>query len=161
MTRKYGKAAGESVERAMREFGLESFVKTSGGKGLHVVVPMMHAYSWKTVKAFARAIAESMEHDNSKRYIARANKAARKGKIFVDYLRNDLTAYRSRGFFCPRPRRCPGGDAAALGSIEAQFAASILHHQNRAAIFAEAEKRSLGRIFHRASEDSRPASART
>lgn len=83
--------AGEVRER-MQEFGLRSFVKTTGGKGLHVVMPLTRAYGWGTVKAFARAVAESMQRDTPGRYIAKASKEARKGKIFVDYLRNDLTA---------------------------------------------------------------------
>ena len=81
----------EILER-MQELGLESFVKTTGGKGLHVVIPMTRAYGWDTIKAFARAIAESMQLENPKRYIAKSSKAARKGKIFVDYLRNDHTS---------------------------------------------------------------------
>jgi bifunctional non-homologous end joining protein LigD len=82
----------KEIRTRMQEFGLKSFVKTTGGKGLHVVIPMTRAYSWEPIKAFARAIADSMQHDDSRRYIAKANKDARKGKIFVDYLRNDLTS---------------------------------------------------------------------
>jgi bifunctional non-homologous end joining protein LigD len=84
--------AAREIGQRMKEFGLESFVKTTGGKGLHVVIPIARSLTWKPIKAFARALAESMQSDNPKRYIAKANKEARKGKIFVDYLRNDLTA---------------------------------------------------------------------
>jgi len=82
----------KEIRERMQEFGLESFVKTTGGKGLHVIIPVARAYGWEPIKAFARAIADSMQHDNSERYIAKASKEARKGKIFVDYLRNDLTS---------------------------------------------------------------------
>lgn len=82
----------KEVRQRMKELGLESFIKTTGGKGLHVVVPIIRKYNWDVVKPFARAIAESMQMDNPKRYIATASKEKRKGKIFVDYLRNDLTA---------------------------------------------------------------------
>ncbi len=82
----------EEVRMRMQEFGLESFVKTTGGKGLHVVVPVARYYGWSTIKPFARAIADSMQHDNPGRYIARSSKRDRKGKIFIDYLRNDLTS---------------------------------------------------------------------
>ncbi len=85
-------AGAKEVRERMQEFGLQSFVKTTGGKGLHVVVPMTRHYGWPAVKAFARAVAESMAHDTPSRYIAKASKAAREGKIFVDYLRNDLTS---------------------------------------------------------------------
>lgn len=82
----------KEIRDRMREFGLESFVKTTGGKGLHAVVPLTRRYGWDTIKSFARAVADSMQSDNPKRYIAKSSKAARKGKIFVDYLRNDLTS---------------------------------------------------------------------
>lgn len=83
--------ASEIRER-MREFGLESFLKTTGGKGLHVVIPIARRFGWPAIKAFTRAVADSMAHDDPKRYIAKMSKAARKGKVFIDYLRNDLTA---------------------------------------------------------------------
>ncbi|HTM82108.1 DNA ligase D [Asticcacaulis sp.] len=80
------------VKTRLDEFGLKSFLKTTGGKGLHIVVPLTSKHIWATIKPFTRAIAQSMAHDHPDRYIAVASKAARKGKIFVDYLRNDLTA---------------------------------------------------------------------
>ncbi|MBW8880038.1 MAG: non-homologous end-joining DNA ligase, partial [Asticcacaulis sp.] len=85
------KAAFEVRDR-MAELGLESFLKTTGGKGLHVCVPLKPDYTWPTVKTFARAVAESMAHDSPTTYIANMSKAKRKGLIFVDYLRNELTA---------------------------------------------------------------------
>ncbi|ESQ84123.1 hypothetical protein AEAC466_10275 [Asticcacaulis sp. AC466] len=80
------------VKTRLDEFGLVSFLKTTGGKGLHIVVPLTPKHTWATIKPFTKAIAQSMAHDAPGRYIAVATKAARKGKIFVDYLRNDLTA---------------------------------------------------------------------
>ncbi len=85
-------AAAKDVRARMAEFGLESFLKTTGGKGLHVTVPLTRKYGWDTIKSFAHAVALSMAHDQPERYIAKSSKAARKGKIFVDYLRNDLTS---------------------------------------------------------------------
>ena len=82
----------KEIRQRMQEFGLVSFVKTTGGKGLHVVIPIERGYEWKPIKAFAHSIADSMQHDNPKRYISKSSKQARTGKIFVDYLRNDLTA---------------------------------------------------------------------
>jgi bifunctional non-homologous end joining protein LigD len=89
---KYVMEGAKEIRARMQEFGLKTFLKTTGGKGLHVTMPIQRQYSWPTVKAFAKAIAQSMQHDNPQRYIATASKAGRKGKIFVDYLRNDLTA---------------------------------------------------------------------
>ncbi|WAC48305.1 DNA ligase D [Asticcacaulis sp. SL142] len=85
-------AGATEVRDRMAEFGLQSFLKTTGGKGLHVTVPIMPEHDWDAIKAFTRVIAQSMAHDNPKRYIATASKAARKGKVFIDYLRNDYTA---------------------------------------------------------------------
>lgn len=81
-------AAARWVRDRLRELGLESFVRTSGGKGLHVVVPLRPACPWPQVKAFARAFAESMAASDPLAYVATASKRLRKGRIFVDYLRN-------------------------------------------------------------------------
>jgi bifunctional non-homologous end joining protein LigD len=72
----------------LQALGLESFVKTTGGKGLHVVVPLMPKAGWEEVKDFARGLSEAMEADNPGLYLAKATKSERKGKIYVDYLRN-------------------------------------------------------------------------
>jgi bifunctional non-homologous end joining protein LigD len=82
----------QEVRQRMHELGLSTFLKTTGGKGLHVVVPMTPSYSFPAIKAFARAIAESMASDSPTKYIANMSKAKRTGKIFVDYLRNDVTS---------------------------------------------------------------------
>lgn len=81
-------AAARWVRERLRELGLESFVRTSGGKGLHVVVPLRPASDWLQVKDFARAFAESMAASDPLAYVATASKRQRKGRIFVDYLRN-------------------------------------------------------------------------
>ncbi len=85
-------AARELKER-LSKIGMESFCKTTGGKGLHVVVPLKHAardrVDWKTAKTFAQAICQWMAADDPDRYLVNMSKAKRKGKIFLDYLRND------------------------------------------------------------------------
>jgi bifunctional non-homologous end joining protein LigD len=80
------------IRDRMAELGLVSFLKTTGGKGLHVVIPIERQWSWPAIKAFTRAIAESMAQDSPTRFIANMSKAKRKGRIFIDYLRNDLTS---------------------------------------------------------------------
>jgi bifunctional non-homologous end joining protein LigD len=80
-------AAGEVRER-LRKGGLESFVKTSGGKGLHVVAPLEPRAEWDEVKRFTKAIADAMASDSPGRFVATVTKSKRKGKILVDYLRN-------------------------------------------------------------------------
>lgn len=71
---------------------LKSFVRTSGGKGLHVVVPLKPKRSWDDVKQFAKELAQSIVDDEPGHYVANMSKAKRKGKIFIDYLRNSRGA---------------------------------------------------------------------
>ena len=85
-------AAAEEVRLLLAELGLISFVKTTGGKGLHIVVPIQRRISWGEAKAFCRAVADFLVAAAPDRYIATMSKAARRGKIFVDYLRNDRGA---------------------------------------------------------------------
>ena len=72
----------------LEEVGLTGFLKTTGGKGLHVVVPIRATLDWDTAKAFARSVADMMMHTFPDRFVVTASKARRKGRIFVDYLRN-------------------------------------------------------------------------
>ncbi|GAA3059950.1 DNA ligase D [Rhizobium viscosum] len=93
-------AAYELKERIEGE-GLAAFVKTSGGKGLHVVTPLEPKAGWEDVKGFAKWLADSMSQDDPERYLATATKAKRSGKIFIDYLRNGrgntaVAAYSAR-----------------------------------------------------------------
>jgi bifunctional non-homologous end joining protein LigD len=76
------------LKTLLEELGLQTFIKTTGGKGLHVVVPVRPALAWDDVKAFTRAIAELMVQSFPDRFIATMTKSKRHGKIFVDYLRN-------------------------------------------------------------------------
>jgi bifunctional non-homologous end joining protein LigD len=72
----------------LRDLGLASWVKTTGGKGLHVVVPVSPRHAGDVVEAFARAVAEALAHDAPGTYALEASKARRKGKIFLDTMRN-------------------------------------------------------------------------
>jgi bifunctional non-homologous end joining protein LigD len=98
------------VRDRLQKLGLRSFVKTTGGKGLHVVAPIRASLGWEQIKAFTRAFALQMEQDNSKLYITKMTKAARKNKIFVDYLRNE----REATAVAPYSSRARLGMAAAL-----------------------------------------------
>jgi len=85
-------AAAQEVRARLERLGLVGFAKTTGGKGMHVVVPVARRYAWPAVKAFAKATAEAMAADAPDRYLTRIAKAERRGRIFIDYLRNDPTA---------------------------------------------------------------------
>jgi bifunctional non-homologous end joining protein LigD len=82
-------AAARDVRQRLKALELESFVKLSGGKGLHVVLPIDGA-DWDSAKAFAQALALAMAADDPNRYLAKITKSLRKGRIFIDYLRNSL-----------------------------------------------------------------------
>ena len=72
----------------LTELGLPAFLKTSGGKGLHVVVPIRPKYDWDTVKAFSQAIVAHMAELIPQRFVVKSGPSNRVGKIFIDYLRN-------------------------------------------------------------------------
>jgi bifunctional non-homologous end joining protein LigD len=80
--------AALALRTLLQASGLESWLKTTGGKGLHVVVPIARRSTWDEVSGFARAVAYHFAGVHPEQYLARASKAARKGKIFVDWLRN-------------------------------------------------------------------------
>ena len=84
------KGARETRER-LEALKLESFVKLSGGKGVHVVVPVAYT-DWEDAKNFSQRIALGMAADNPKRYVDKMTKSLREGRIFIDYFRNSREA---------------------------------------------------------------------
>jgi bifunctional non-homologous end joining protein LigD len=85
-------AAARLVRKLLAQLGLESFLRTTGGKGLHVVVPLNPACAWPQVKDFAHAFASTMAQAHPLEIIATASKSQRNGLIYVDYLRNSRGA---------------------------------------------------------------------
>ncbi|HEX5278539.1 MAG TPA: non-homologous end-joining DNA ligase [Micropepsaceae bacterium] len=85
-------AGAKEVRKFLTGVGLKSFVKTTGGKGLHVQLPIARRYSWPQVKSFAKRAAELIAAAAPDRYLTRIPIAERKGRIFIDYLRNDPTS---------------------------------------------------------------------
>ncbi len=85
-------SALELVRVFLNELGLKSFLKTSGGKGLHVVVPLKRLRDWDTVKDFSEAIVVHLAKTIPQRFVAKSGPSNRRGKIFIDYLRNGFGA---------------------------------------------------------------------
>ncbi|PZP54588.1 MAG: hypothetical protein DI586_09465, partial [Micavibrio aeruginosavorus] len=86
------KLAALDLRARLKKNKLESFVKTTGGKGLHVVVPLSGKNKWDEVKAFANDLADQMVEEAPDAYVATMTKSKRAGKIFIDFFRNDYTA---------------------------------------------------------------------
>jgi bifunctional non-homologous end joining protein LigD len=93
--------AAQLVRTLMNELDLTCFVKTTGGKGLHVVLPLQRVHTWDEVKAFSKGLADHLVRLIPNRFIANMSKQKRTGKIYVDYLRNAkgataIAAYSTR-----------------------------------------------------------------
>ncbi len=101
-------AAAREVRARLEDLGLAAFVKTSGGKGLHVAVPLSARHEWDEVRTFSRTLAESLAHEAPERYTAKAAKKERPGRIFIDYLRN-----------------APGATTVAAYSVRARTGAPV------------------------------------
>jgi bifunctional non-homologous end joining protein LigD len=101
--------AAIDVRDRLRAVGLESFCRTTGGKGLHVVVPLQPVADWDVVKPFCRAFAETLSQEKSDHYLSTVRKADRRGKILIDWLRNGLGATAVASF---SPRARPGAMVA-------------------------------------------------
>ena len=77
------------MRKLLGDIGLDSIPMVTGGKGVHVIVPLKRTAEWETVTVFARTIASHLAARFPDRYVATMSKAKRKGKIFIDWLRND------------------------------------------------------------------------
>ena len=102
--------AAIELRKRLGELGLTSFVKTTGGKGLHVVVPIKRGLDWDELKELTKLVAEAMEIEAPDRFTTNMAKRARKGKNFVDYLRNA----RNATFIAPYSPRARDGATVAV-----------------------------------------------
>jgi bifunctional non-homologous end joining protein LigD len=91
----------ERIRELLAGLGLAAYVKMTGGKGLHVVTPLVPGPGWDECAEFARRLAEALAGRHPDEYLTEASKAARKGRIFIDWLRNvrgatSIAAYSTR-----------------------------------------------------------------
>ena len=102
--------AALELRQLLADAGLRTFLKTTGGKGLHVVLPLARRHTWDEVKGFTRAVTEAMVAAAPDRYTSNLLKARRKGRIFIDYLRNGRGATSIAAYSC---RARPGAPVSA------------------------------------------------
>jgi bifunctional non-homologous end joining protein LigD len=95
--------AAQDLREQLQRLGLESFCRTTGGKGLHLVVPLEPVVDWDVVKPFCRAFAETLSQQQPERFLSTVKKADRKSRILIDWLRNGLGA-TAVASFSPRAR---------------------------------------------------------
>ncbi len=125
-------AGALAVRDLLAEMGLRDFAKATGGKGLHVVLPLRPKYGWDAIKSFAHGIADELVRRHPDAYTGSLPKKARRGKIFIDYLRNQRGATAIAPF---SSRAKPGAPVAApldLGGGRERHALRRLHHRDPA-----------------------------
>jgi bifunctional non-homologous end joining protein LigD len=84
--------AAEDIRNRLEKVGLVSFPRLSGGKGVHIVVPIKPEHEWDEIKEFTREFAENMAREVPEAYVANMSKKQRAGKIFIDFFRNDFSS---------------------------------------------------------------------
>ena len=120
------------VRDRLESAGLTTFLRTSGGKGLHVVVPLSRRNNWDEFKAFAKSVADAMTRDEPDRYIATMSKAKRRGKLFIDYLRNQRGATAIASYSTRRRRGAPVATPLAWDELTDDTQARHVQHRKSA-----------------------------
>jgi bifunctional non-homologous end joining protein LigD len=103
-------ATAKEFRARLEQFGLQSFLKTTGGKGLHVIAPIRPENEWPVIKEFAHNVVLGKERNNPRLYLTKMTKALRKNRIYLDYLRND----RGSTAIAPYSTRARSGAPVAL-----------------------------------------------
>ena len=152
------------VRDRLADAGLQSFVKTSGGKGLHVVVPLAPGRgpassarpTWPATIGFAQKLARDMAQDAPDRYLAKMAKAERVGRIFVDYLRNNRGAHAVAPYSTRARGERAGVAADCLGRAESQRAPRWFYGSEHTAAAGPPRDGSVGENSSTSSRGCRP-----
>ena len=155
--------AAQLCRSTLKEVGLEGFLKTTGGKGLHVVVPTAPELDWEASLALSRAIAELIVKQRPRRYTTDMPKAGRERKILIDYFRNSRGA-TSVAAFSTRAR--PGATVSvpiAWDELDARLRPGYVHAGERAETAGESSSEVSGEplatlLFHQAADSERSGS---
>lgn len=137
-------SAALDVKARLEARDLAAFVKTSGGKGLHVVAPLARKAGWAAVKDFAHSLAESMSADAPEKYLSTATKAKRGGHIYIDYRPRQ---YGSRRLFDASAAGGSGFDADRLDRIERGQRPGRLHPRQCTAAVGDPSERPVARFL--------------
>jgi bifunctional non-homologous end joining protein LigD len=120
----------KDVRDRLQAVGLTSFLRTSGGKGLHVCAPIQRRTSWNDFKSFAKSVAHAMSREAPDRYIATMSKAKRRAKVFVDYLRNQRGATAIASYSTRRRSGAPVATPLAWDELSAKTRADMYNITN-------------------------------
>jgi len=129
--------AAERVRALLDGLGLVWFVKTTGGKGLHFVVPLLRRHAWDELKSFAAALARRLVADAPALFIATAGKAQRKGLVFVDWLRNADGATAVAAYALRARAGLPVSMPIAWSELDADVRAAHFNWRNVPALLAQ------------------------
>ena len=138
--------AALDVREQLQRLGLTSFCRTTGGKGLHVVVPLEPVADWDVVKPFCRAFAETLSQEQPERFLSTVRKADRRGRILIDWLRNGLGATAIASF---SPRARDGATVAtpvAWDEVDRKLDPAEVHAAHRAGASRPLAGRPVGRF---------------
>ena len=139
--------AAEEARALLQDLDLVSFVKTTGGKGLHVVVPLRPEAGWDALRALGEGIGAEMTRRAPDRYTINPLKAARRGRIFIDYLRNVRGATAVAAYSPAREAGRAGLHAARLGRALREDRSGGLHGGDGAEAPRHASQGPVGRFL--------------
>ncbi|MBY9064799.1 DNA ligase D [Sphingomonas yunnanensis] len=137
------KRAAEHLKEQLAELGLTSFALLSGGKGVHVVVPLTPAAEWPAVRDFAERFARALAQAEPERFVANMSKAKRKGRIFIDYLRNQRGATAIMPYAARARAGAPVAAPVSWTELRDLDTAARWHVGDAAELIARANGRSL------------------